>query len=128
MERLNQEITRFLRSYCHQSQNDWSRFLIWAEYAQNSLRKPSTNLTLFQCVLSFQPPLFPWSGEPSELPAVNDWLIRSENTWNAAHVHLQRAVRRSREQADRRRREGPDLDNGSGSPLETYDFDCQARN
>ncbi len=77
-ERLNQEITRFLRSYCHRNQADWSRYLFWAEYAQNSLRKPSTGLTPFKCVLGFQPPLFPWSGEPSELPAVNDWLRRSE--------------------------------------------------
>ncbi len=34
MERLNQELTRFLRSYCHRNQADWSRFLLWAEYAQ----------------------------------------------------------------------------------------------
>ncbi|KAL0199134.1 hypothetical protein M9458_007674, partial [Cirrhinus mrigala] len=90
VERLNQELTRFLRSYCHTNQSDWSRYLLWAEYAQNSLRKPSTGLTPFQCVLGFQPPLFPWSGEPSQLPAVNDWLQRSEETWNTAHVHLQR--------------------------------------
>ncbi len=72
-ERFNQEVTRFLRSYCHRNQADWSRYLFWAEYAQNSLRKTSTGLTPFQCVLGFQPPLFPWSGEPSELPAVNNW-------------------------------------------------------
>ncbi|KAI2655672.1 Transposon Tf2-9 polyprotein [Labeo rohita] len=70
-ERLNQELTRFLRTYC------------------------------------FQPPLFPWSGEPSELPSVNDWLQRSEETWNMAHVHLQRAIRRAQEQADRHRRPHP---------------------
>ncbi len=68
VERLNQELTRFLRSYCHNNQNDWSRYLLWAEYAQNSLHKTSTGLTPFQCVLGFQPPLFPWSGEPSDLP------------------------------------------------------------
>ncbi|KAL0177063.1 hypothetical protein M9458_025957 [Cirrhinus mrigala] len=106
-ERLNQELTRFLRTYCHNNQQDWSRYLLWAEYAQNSLRKPSTGLTLFQCVLGFQPPLFPWSGEPSELPSVNDWLQRSEETWNMAHVHLQRAIRRAQEQADRHRRPHP---------------------
>ncbi len=122
VERLNQEITRFLRSYCHQNQNDWSRFLLWAEYAQNSLRKPSTGLTPFQCVLGFQPPLFPWSGEPSELPAVNDWLMRSEETWNAAHVHLQRAVRRTREQADLRRREGPEYAPGQWVWLSSRDL------
>ncbi len=93
VERLNQELTRFLRSYCHRNQADWSRFLLWAEYAQNSLCKPATGLTPFKCVLGFQPPLFPWSGEPSELPAVDSWLQRSEETWNEAHVHLQRAVR-----------------------------------
>ncbi|KAL1280066.1 hypothetical protein QQF64_014666 [Cirrhinus molitorella] len=55
----------------------------------------------------FQPPLFPWSGEPSELPAVNSWFQRSEETWNLAHVHLQRAVRRTQDQANRRRSRNP---------------------
>ncbi|KAI2642438.1 Transposon Tf2-6 polyprotein [Labeo rohita] len=107
VERLNQELTRFLRSYCQDHQEDWSRFLLWAEYTQNSIRKPSTNLTPFQCILGYQPPLFPWSGEPSDLPAVNSWFQQSEETWNRAHVHLQRAVRRTQAQADRRRRPNP---------------------
>ncbi len=89
---------------------------------QNSLRKPSTGLTPFQCVLGFQPPLFPWSGEPSELTAVNDWLMRSEETWNAAHVHLQRAVRRTREQADLRRREGTEYTPGQWVWLSSRDL------
>ncbi len=107
VERLNQELTQFLRSYCHLNQKDWSHFLLWTEYAQSSLHKPSTGLTPFQCVLGFQPPLFPWSGEPSELPAINDWLQSSGEIWNTAHVHLQRAIRRVKEQADHHRRSGP---------------------
>lgn len=90
VERLNQEL---LRSYCSQNQQDWSRYLMWAEYTQNSLRKPSTDLTLFQCILGCQPPLFPWSGGLTNVPAVNDWIQRSEDTWNQAHQHLQRAIR-----------------------------------
>ncbi|KAI2665857.1 Transposon Tf2-6 polyprotein [Labeo rohita] len=105
-ERLNQELTRFIRSYCQDRQEDWSRFLFWAEYAQSSLRKPATNLTPFQCTLGFQPPLFPWSGEPSELPAVNSWFQSSEETWNQAHVHLRGAIRHTQLQANRRRRPG----------------------
>ncbi|KAI2646341.1 Transposon Tf2-9 polyprotein [Labeo rohita] len=121
-ERLNQELTRFLRTYCHNRQEDWSRYLFWAEYAQNSLRKPATHLTPFQCILGFQPPLFPWSGEPSELPAVNSWFQQSEETWNLAHVHLQRAVRRTQTQADHRRRPNPPYAPGQWVWLLTRDL------
>ncbi len=122
VERLSQELTRFLIFYCHNNQNDWSRYLLWAEYAQNSLCKTSTGLTPFHCVLGFQPPLFPWSGEPSDLPAVNDCLHRSEETWNTVQVHLQHAVRRVREQANRHRRPGPPYAPGQRMWLCTRDL------
>ncbi|KAG1953646.1 retrotransposable element [Pimephales promelas] len=77
-ERLNQDVIRFLRTYCQQHQQDWSRYLFWAEYAQNSLIKPATGITPFKCILGFQPPLFPWSGEPTELTSVTEWLHKSE--------------------------------------------------
>ncbi|KAK3544488.1 hypothetical protein QTP86_013138 [Hemibagrus guttatus] len=106
-ERLNQEIGRFLRSYCSREQQRWSEFLPWAEYAQNSLIHSSTGLTPFQCVLGYQPPLFPWSGEPSDVPAVEEWYQRSQEVWERAYVRLQRAVRRQRIQADWHRRPHP---------------------
>uniref|UniRef100_A0A8C1WJF3 Integrase catalytic domain-containing protein n=1 Tax=Cyprinus carpio TaxID=7962 RepID=A0A8C1WJF3_CYPCA len=84
VERLNQELTCFLRSYCIQNQTFWARFLMWAEYAKNSVLKPATGLTPFKCILGFQPLLFPWSGAPSDVPAVNNWLNQSEATWNQA--------------------------------------------
>uniref|UniRef100_A0A9J7ZVD3 Gypsy retrotransposon integrase-like protein 1 n=1 Tax=Cyprinus carpio carpio TaxID=630221 RepID=A0A9J7ZVD3_CYPCA len=93
-ERKIQEVRRFLRLYCHQNQDSWSQYLPWVECAQNSLRQTTTGLTPFQCVLGNQPPLFPWSGEPSEVPAVNHWFQQSERVWDSAHVHLQQAVRR----------------------------------
>ncbi|KAK3528449.1 hypothetical protein QTP70_000145 [Hemibagrus guttatus] len=101
-EHLNQEIGRFLRTYCSREQH-----LPWAEYAQNSLIHSSTGLTPFQCVLGYQPPLFPWSGEPSDVPAVEEWYRLSQEVWERTHVRLQRAVRRQRIQADRRRRPHP---------------------
>ncbi|KAL0202442.1 hypothetical protein M9458_000460, partial [Cirrhinus mrigala] len=38
VERLNQELTRFLRTYCHQNQQDWSQYVIWADQPRDSLR------------------------------------------------------------------------------------------
>ncbi len=121
-ERLNQELVRFLRSYCSTNQLDWSRYLLWAEYAQNSLRKPATGITPFQCVLGYQPPLFTWSGEPSNVPAVNDWIQRSEETWNQAHLHLRHAVRRNQVQADRHRRHNPEYHVGQWVWLSARDL------
>ncbi|KAK3538189.1 hypothetical protein QTP70_032943, partial [Hemibagrus guttatus] len=72
-EHLNQEIERFLRTYCSREQQRWSEFLPWAEYAQNSL-----TYTPFQCVLGYQPPLFPWSDKPSNVPAVAEWARLSQ--------------------------------------------------
>ncbi|KAK3545238.1 hypothetical protein QTP70_002190 [Hemibagrus guttatus] len=88
VERLNQEIGRFLRTYCSREQQRWSEFLPWAKYAQNSLIYSSTGLMPFQCLLGYQPPLFPWSGEPSDVPAVEEWYQLSQEIWERAHVHL----------------------------------------
>ncbi|KAG9283918.1 NACHT, LRR and PYD domains-containing protein 12-like [Astyanax mexicanus] len=38
---------------------DWPKFLVWAEMAQNSLRCATTGLTPFQVYLGYQPPLAP---------------------------------------------------------------------
>ncbi|KAK3511334.1 hypothetical protein QTP70_001452 [Hemibagrus guttatus] len=121
-ERLNQEIGRFLRSYCSREQHRWSEFLPWAEYAQNSLTHSSTGITPFQCVLGYQPPLFPWVGEPSDVPAVEGWYQRSQEVWERAHVHLQQAVRRQRIQADWRRRPHPSYRVGQKVWLSTWNL------
>ncbi|XP_024113870.1 uncharacterized protein LOC112136413, partial [Oryzias melastigma] len=58
----------------------------------------------------------------SELPAIDDWFRRCEETWEAAHIQLQHAVRRSQLQADRHRRTGPDLSPGQWVWLSTRDL------
>lgn len=121
-ERKIQEIGRFLRTFCHDRQNSWNQFLGWAEYAQNSLRQGSTGLTPFQCVLGFQPPLFPWSGDPSDVPAVDHWFRESEGVWDSAHHHLQRAVRRQRITADVHRSPTPTYTPGQKVWLSTRDI------
>ncbi|KAK3553387.1 hypothetical protein QTP70_003551 [Hemibagrus guttatus] len=117
-----QEIGRFLRTFCHSHQESWSQFLGWAEYAQNSLRQSTTGLTPFQCVLGYQPPLFPWDGEPSDVPAVDYWFRESERVWGEAHRQLQRALRRRRSTADLRRSQAPAYQPGQKVWLSTRDI------
>ncbi|KAK3570245.1 hypothetical protein QTP86_017134, partial [Hemibagrus guttatus] len=62
-ERLNQEIGRFLRAYCSREQHRWS----------------------------YQPHLFPWSEEASDVSTVDYWARHSQEIWEQAHVRLQRA-------------------------------------
>lgn len=38
LERANQELGQFLHSYCSDNQEDWAKFLPWANYTKNSLR------------------------------------------------------------------------------------------
>ncbi|KAI5624965.1 hypothetical protein C0J50_15441 [Silurus asotus] len=104
-ERKIQELSQYLWIYCSQDQGNWCCFLPWAEYAQNSLRQDTTGLTPFQCTLGFQPPLFPWSDEPSNMPAVDAWFQESNRVWESAHTQLRRAVRNTRRHADARRLE-----------------------
>ncbi|KAK3544664.1 hypothetical protein QTP86_026086 [Hemibagrus guttatus] len=122
MERKIQEISRYLRTFCHGHQDSWSQYLGWAEYAQNSLRQPSTGLTLFQCVLGYQPPLFPWSGEPSDVPVVDHWFRESERVWGSAHHQLQHTLRRRRLTADRCRSDTPAYRPGQKVWLSTKDI------
>ncbi|KAI2644548.1 Transposon Tf2-6 polyprotein [Labeo rohita] len=121
-ERKIQELVRYLRAYCSSDQHDWSRYLPWAEYVQNSLRQSTTGLTPFQCVLGYQPALFPWSGEPSNVPAVDHWFRESERVWDSAHVHLQHAVQSHKIFADVRRRLAPTFQPGELVWLSTKDI------
>ncbi|XP_052385565.1 uncharacterized protein LOC127933095 isoform X1 [Oncorhynchus keta] len=55
----------------------------------------------------YQPVLAPWHQSQTEAPAVDNWFRHAEETWEAAHVHLQRAIRLQKIGADRRRSESP---------------------
>ncbi|KAK3574981.1 hypothetical protein QTP86_019691, partial [Hemibagrus guttatus] len=81
-----------------------------------------TGLTPFQCVLGYQPPLFPCSGKPSDVPAVDHWFHESERVWDSAHHQLQRALHRRRRTADLRWSDAPAYQPGQKVWLSTKDI------
>ncbi|KAI2660458.1 Transposon Tf2-9 polyprotein [Labeo rohita] len=116
-ERLNQELTRFLRTYCLNNQADWSRYLMWAEYAQNSLQKPDMGLTPFKCVLGYQPPRSQNGYDATKRLGTEHMSIYNE-PWD---------VRRNRPTAIAVQVPSTPLANGYGSPPETCASDFPAR-
>ncbi len=66
--------------------------------------------------------LFPWSGEPSEVPSVDYWFRESERVWDAAHHQLQRALRSQKMTADLRRSTAPTYHPGQKVWLSTRDI------
>ncbi|KAL7865625.1 hypothetical protein SRHO_G00108720 [Serrasalmus rhombeus] len=84
-ERAKQELGKFLRLYCHNNQHERHRYLPWAEIAQNSLISLTTKITPFQCMYGYQPPLMPWTANPSEVPAVESWMSCREQVWEETH-------------------------------------------
>ena len=121
-ERANQELGKFLRLFCYDNPSDWSHFLPWAEIAQNSLISSATGMTPFQCVLGYQPPLAPWTGVSTDVPAVNEWMQKSEQVWETTHQRIEDVLKRNKEQADRHRKENPVFQPGDRVWLSTKDF------
>ena len=78
----------------------------------NSLASSSSGLTPSNCVLGFQPPFLSFDSEPSNVLAVDKWKNRSQQTWEEAHIRLQRAVRHMKTQTDQRRSATPQFQVG----------------
>ena len=102
--------------------SDWAKYLLWAELAQNSLLSSTTGLTPFQCVLGYQPPLAPWTGSHTDVPAVDHWMRRSEQVWEGTHQRIEAVLQRHKEQADRHRGPTPTFQPGDRVWLATRDF------
>jgi hypothetical protein len=54
-ERANQDVERYLRSYCNYMQDDWSTWLSMAEFADNNAQSSATQMTLFFLNKGFHP-------------------------------------------------------------------------
>lgn len=68
-ERLNQELEKGLRCLASRNPTSWSKYVMWVEYAHNTLPCTSLGMSPFQCVFRYQPPLFPELEREVSLPS-----------------------------------------------------------
>lgn len=69
-EHVNQELEQYLRAFCNYRQNNWAKFLLFAEFAHNSAQHSATGQTPFYLLMGFHPRWFPSLGKESSVPAV----------------------------------------------------------
>lgn len=121
-ERVNQDLETTLRCLASNNPSTWSRYVIWAEYAHNTLYSSATGLSPFECQLGFQPPLFPSQEPEVAVPSAQRFVRRCRRVWRKVRSALQKAARRYRLQANRRRRPAPSLRPGQRVWLSTRDL------
>uniref|UniRef100_A0A3B1KC43 CCHC-type domain-containing protein n=1 Tax=Astyanax mexicanus TaxID=7994 RepID=A0A3B1KC43_ASTMX len=74
------------------------------------------------CILGFQPPLAPWTAVATEVPAVDDWMKRSEQVWEETHQQVSDALHQYKERSDRHRGSTPQYQPGDRVWLSTRDL------
>uniref|UniRef100_A0A3P9IU91 Gypsy retrotransposon integrase-like protein 1 n=1 Tax=Oryzias latipes TaxID=8090 RepID=A0A3P9IU91_ORYLA len=125
-ERANQELEAALRCLAAQNNSDWSKYLVWIEYAHNTHPSSATGVSPFEASLGYLPPLFPSHELDLTVPSVQDHLQRCQLIWH----QTQEALRRSKEDncrtANRHRVASPDYQPGQKVWLSSKNIPIQA--
>uniref|UniRef100_A0A803TBM3 Gypsy retrotransposon integrase-like protein 1 n=1 Tax=Anolis carolinensis TaxID=28377 RepID=A0A803TBM3_ANOCA len=114
VERTQQTLGQFLRMYSNMRQNDWSRWLAFAELAFNSTIHSATNKTPFEVVYGYEiqplPQLPRWT--ENEETEAGKWKTQMLECWSQVTASLKEAHKKYKAFADRKRVEGEKLDKG----------------
>uniref|UniRef100_A0A803TMJ7 ribonuclease H n=1 Tax=Anolis carolinensis TaxID=28377 RepID=A0A803TMJ7_ANOCA len=114
VERTQQTLGQFLRMYSNMRQNDWSKWLAFAELAFNSTIHSATNKTPFEVVYGYEiqplPQLPRWT-ENEEIGA-GKWKTQMLECWSQVTASLKEAHKKYKTFADRKRMEGDKLEKG----------------
>uniref|UniRef100_A0A803TPY4 Gypsy retrotransposon integrase-like protein 1 n=1 Tax=Anolis carolinensis TaxID=28377 RepID=A0A803TPY4_ANOCA len=114
VEHTQQTLGQFLRIYSNKRQNDWSRWLAFAELAFNSTIHSATNKSPFEVIYGheIQPlpqlPKWPENGETG----AGKWKAQMQECWDQVTASLKEAHKKYKTFADRKRMEGDKLEKG----------------
>ncbi|KAK3545651.1 hypothetical protein QTP70_009568 [Hemibagrus guttatus] len=99
--------------------SSWSSFVMWAEYAHNTLRSSATGMSPFECQFGYTPSLFPEQEVETAVPSAQQFIKRCRQTWKRARLKLLKTSQQYQHQANRRRRSAPTLRPGQRVWLST---------
>uniref|UniRef100_A0A3P9MBS0 Integrase catalytic domain-containing protein n=1 Tax=Oryzias latipes TaxID=8090 RepID=A0A3P9MBS0_ORYLA len=125
-ERANHELEAALRCLVAQNQQDWSKFLVWIEYAHNTHPSSATGISPFEAALGYSSPLFPSQELDLAVPSVHHHLQRCQRIWTQTKAALLRTKESNCQIANRRRVVGPDYQPGQRVWLSTRNIPIQA--
>ncbi|XP_023807361.1 uncharacterized protein LOC111946829 isoform X2 [Oryzias latipes] len=125
-ERANQELEAALRCLAAQNQADWSKYLVWVEYAHNSHSSTATGISPFEASLGYSPPLFPSRELDLAVPSVQLHLQRCRNIWQQTRAALLRTKESNCQIANRHRGVSPSYQPGQKVWLSAQNIPLQA--
>ena len=89
-ERTNQFLETYLCFYCEEKQDDWHKWLPFAEFAHNQWPNATTQKTPFELIMGYTPKL-EWNLLPSQVPAVEKRLGELEEVRQEAFRNILKA-------------------------------------
>jgi len=107
-ERINQEIGTFLCHYVNYQQDNWTEWLVAAEFQYNDKWYAAIDKTPFE--LNFRRHL--WKGNlmvSTEFPKLEEFLTRSQRSCNEATKSMKEAQERMKKQFNQKRRNPQEL-------------------
>ena len=90
-ERMNKEVSTYLRLFCDQRQEDWLKMLPLAEFAINNRVNSSTGYSPFELMYGYRPNFTIPPGRTPRMPAVEERLRLLESARRDAEASLRMA-------------------------------------
>uniref|UniRef100_A0A8C6KZA5 Integrase catalytic domain-containing protein n=1 Tax=Nothobranchius furzeri TaxID=105023 RepID=A0A8C6KZA5_NOTFU len=107
MERVNQQLGRYLRCFVSAQPSQWPTNLLWAELSHNLHTSLTTHMSPFKVCYGYQPPVLAHQEPEVAVPAAQSLVRCCKNAWIKARASITRANARYAHQHLRRHRPGP---------------------
>ena len=122
MERTNQELEQYLRMYINHRQNNWSEWLVTAEFTFNNKVYTATKMSPFQVNYEKEPRMGFDIRKKRKNEKAEEFANEMKERHKEARVALVRSQKVMKKQADRSRKEAEEYRVGDQVLISTKDF------